>query len=425
MNNFNEDKIILAKKSIQKKLIGKKLTSREIFNIIDLISQKKLSTTLIAYFAAASFKGGFSDDELYFFIKAMVESGSKMHFSGIVADKHSIGGLAGTRTTLIVVPIIAAAGFKIPKISSRAITTPAGTADVMEVFAKVDFSLSYVEKIVNKIGGCVVWNNKMGIAPADDIIIRVEEELNFESFDKIIISILAKKVAAASNHVVLDIPYGPTMKVRRLTDAQLIYEKFVKLGKRFGIKIAGHINYAFEPAGFGVGPALEARDALLVLEQKENRPFALEEKATILAGKLLDLCLIDSPKLNNKINKKGIDWAKEILRSGDALRKFRQIVAAQGGDSSFSSNQLVLGKNKKEIVSPKSGRIHRVNNHNLNIIAKILGAPKVKEAGIYLLKKTNDWVRKDEPIFIFYSSSRHLIKEAEETLLNFPIYEIK
>jgi AMP phosphorylase len=425
MNNFNQDRIVFAKKSIQKKLVGKKLTSREIFNIIDLISQRQLSDTLIAYFAAASFKGGFSDEELYFFVKAMVETGSRLNFTGIVADKHSTGGLAGTRTTLIVVPIIAAAGFKIPKISSRAITTPAGTADVMEIFAKVDFSLEKVDQLVKKVGGCIVWNNQMGIAPADDVIIKVEEELNFESFDKIIISILAKKIAASSNHIIFDIPYGPTMKIRRLIDAKLILDKFTKLGKRFNLKITSYINYSFEPAGFGVGPLLEACDALSVLEQRKDRPFPLEEKALILAGKLLDLCISDDAKLKNKVTKSGIEWAREILQSGAAVKKFREIVAAQGGNQQISTGQLKLGKIKKEISLSQTGRIWRINNHNLNAIAKILGAPKVKEAGIFLFKKTNDWVKKDEPVFIFYSSSSHLIKEAEETLANFPIYEIK
>lgn len=426
MNNINEQNIVLAKKSIQKKLIGKSLTSKEIYNIIDLISQKKLSQTLIAYFAAASFRGGFSDQELYYFVKAMVETGSRLHLQGVIADKHSTGGLAGTRTTLIVVPIIAAAGFQIPKISSRAITTPAGTADVMEVLAQVDFPLEKVETQVKKIGGCIVWNNRMNIAPADDIIIHVEEELNFESFDKIIISILAKKIAASSNHIVLDLPYGPTMKIRRLKDAYLILNKFLKLGERFNLKIVGYINFAFEPAGFGIGPSLEARDALLVLEQDKNRPLALEEKALILAGKLLDLCLVDAPKLKKKYGEmKGYEIAKTILKEGLAMKKFREIVKAQKGDETISSKKISLGKIKKEIYSLRGGVIKRIDNRNLNAIAKILGAPKIKEAGIFLLKKTNEIVKKDEPLMIFYSSSHHLIKEAEETLQHFPIYEIK
>ncbi len=162
---------------------------------MDEISRKKLSDILTTYFVAASFKEGFSADELYYLTKAMVETGTKLSFEGIVADKHSIGGVSGTRATMIVVPIVAACGFKIPKISSRAITTPAGTADTMEVLAPVDHSPEKVKKIIKEVGGCIIWNGKMNIAPADDIIIRIEEPLSFESFDKIIVSVMAKKIA--------------------------------------------------------------------------------------------------------------------------------------------------------------------------------------------------------------------------------------
>jgi AMP phosphorylase len=179
---------------------------------MDEIAQEKLSDVLTTYFVASSFKEGYSPQELFYFTKAMVETGNKLKFKGIVADKHSVGGIAGTRTTMIIVPIIAAAGFNIPKISSRAITTPAGTADVMEAIASVEFTPTQIEKIVNEVGGCIAWNGRLGIAPADDIIIRVEEPLSFESFDKIIISVMAKKVAAGTTHLILDIPVGKTAK---------------------------------------------------------------------------------------------------------------------------------------------------------------------------------------------------------------------
>ncbi len=186
MTTNNHDRLE-AVKTIQKKLLGKNLNYREIYNLMDEIAKKHLSDVLTTYFVAASFREGFSSEELYHLTKAMVETGTKLHFKGIVADKHSTGGVSGTRTTLIIVPIIAAAGFLIPKTSSRAITTPAGTADVMEVLAPVTFTPKKITEIVNRVGGCVVWGGHLGIAPADDIIINIEEELSFESFDKIIV----------------------------------------------------------------------------------------------------------------------------------------------------------------------------------------------------------------------------------------------
>lgn len=419
MKTSEEIKHIDAVKSIQKKLLGKKLTYKEIYNLMDKIGNDKLGDVLTTYFIAASFKEGFTIDELYQFTKAMVATGTSIKFDGIVADKHSTGGIAGTRTTLIIVPIIVEAGFKIPKTSSRAITSPAGSADVMEVLADVTFTPTQVKKIVDKVGGCIVWGGHLGIAPADDVLINIEEELSFESFDKIIISIMAKKVAVSTNHLVLDLPIGSTMKVRHAKDADKIEQKFKAVAKKFKIKIKVDINEIREPAGNGIGPILEARDALYVLEQKPNRPIPLENKAIKLAKQLLELCY----KTAN-IDKDPETEIREILTSGRALKKFREIVEAQNGIKNVSSKKLEIKANSKDINAKKYGKINRVNNYNLNTIAKLLGAPDDKHAGVYLYKRIGDKVIKNEKLFTFYSKEKFKIKEAEISLENFPIYEI-
>jgi len=410
----------IAIKAIQKKLLGKKITYKEIYAIMDEIANERLSDILTTYFVASSFKEGYSEEELYYFTKAMVETGNRLKFKGIVADKHSVGGISGTRTTMIVVPIVAAYGYKIPKISSRAITTPAGTADVMEGIANVDFQPQEIVNIVEKLGGCIVWNGKLNIAPADDVIIRVEEPLMFESFDKIIISVMSKKIAAGTTHLVLDLPYGKTAKIHRLSDAQKVAKKFEMLAKKFNIKVAFDINEMLEPAGRGIGPILEARDVLYVLEQHIDRPLRLEAKALRLAGLLLDLCFKEEKKDLN-----GEEEARKILKNGLALKKFQEIVAAQGGDKEIKSSKLKLAKFKKDILATVSGKIKDINNYNLNTIAKILGAPKDKQAGIYLHKKLDHPVKKNEPIMTFYSNDPYLLKEAEVTMENLPIFTIE
>ena len=410
----------IAIKAIQKKLLGKKITYKEIYAIMDEIANERLSDILTTYFVASSFKEGYSEEELYYFTKAMVETGNRLKFKGIVADKHSVGGISGTRTTMIVVPIVAAYGYKIPKISSRAITTPAGTADVMEGIANVDFQPQEIVNIVEKVGGCIVWNGKLNIAPADDVIIRVEEPLMFESFDKIIISVMSKKIAAGTTHLVLDLPYGKTAKIHRLSDAQKVAKKFEMLAKKFNIKVAFDINEMLEPAGRGIGPILEARDVLYVLEQHIDRPLRLEVKALRLAGLLLDLCFKEEKKDLN-----GEEEARKILKNGLALKKFQEIVAAQGGDKEIKSSKLKLAKFKKDILATVSGKIKDINNYNLNTIAKILGAPKDKQAGIYLHKKLDHPVKKNEPIMTFYSNDPYLLKEAEVTMENLPIFIIE
>jgi AMP phosphorylase len=406
--------------TIKKKLLGKKVTYKEVYNLMDEISHRNMSDILTTYFVAASFKEGLVGDELYYITKAMVETGNTLSFDGIVADKHSIGGVAGTRATMILVPIVAAAGFKIPKISSRAITTPAGPADTMELLAQVNFPVKKVHAIVEKVGGCIVWNGAMGIAPADEIIIRVEEPLSFESFDKIIVSVMAKKIAVGTNHLVIDLPLGPTMKLTHLKDAQTVAKKFEFLAQKFGIKLVVDIVKTHEPAGNGIGPLLEARDVLKVLEQKPDRPLLLEKRSLELAGKLLDLCYKDSGE-----KKDGLKEAKVLLESGAALSKFREIIKAQEGNDQITSEQLIPSPIKHEIGASKKGVLSQINNLNLNAIAKILGAPKDKLAGMYLHKKLHESVDKNEPIITFYSSDKYNLKEAIETYKNVPIYGIK
>lgn len=422
MNDDGKEKIE-AIKAIQKKLLGKKLSYAEVYAIMDEIAHERLSEVLTTYFVASSFKEGYSPLELYYFTKAMVETGNTLHFKGIVADKHSTGGVSGARTTMILVPIVASSGFKIPKVSSRAITSPAGTADVMEVLASVSFNPKQIETIVNDVGGCVAWNAQLGIAPADDIIIKVEEPLSFESFDKIIISIMAKKVAASTTHLVLDIPVGKTMKIRHFADAEKVVQKFRQLGERFNMKIVTDINETLEPPGRGVGPVLEARDVLYVLEQKVNRPLKLEAKALRLAGKLLDICFKDSKKTAPAGS--GEEEARRILTEGKALKKFREIIKAQKGNDQVSSDTIKLSPHKIEVHTQQSGKIKDINNYNLNTVAKVLGAPRDKRAGIYLLKKLDEIVEKHESMFILYSGDKYSLKEAEVTLKNFPIYEIE
>jgi len=410
----------LALSTIKKKLLGKKLSYHEIYGLMDEISHRRLSDILTTYFVAASFKEGFTNDELYYLTKSMVETGKKISFSGIIADKHSTGGVSGTRTTMIIVPIVAAAGFKIPKLSSRAITAATGTADVMEVLAPVTLTLSKLKSVVEKTNGCVVWNGAMGLAPADDIIIHLEEPLSFESFDKIIVSIMAKKVAVSTNHLILDIPVGPTMKIRHFRDAEKVAKKFKSLGQRFNIRIEADINETYEPAARGIGPMLEAKDVFNVLEQKPDRPLKLENKTLRLAGKLLQMCYDDS-----KIVKSGEEEAKKILYEGKALKKFLEIIKEQGGNPHVSSSSLILKSHKHEIESKSHGRVRKVNNYNINTIARILGSPHDMEAGIYLSKRLDEKIVRREPMMIFYSSDKYRLKEAIDTLPNLPIYEIE
>ncbi len=421
------EKSSLALEAIQKKLLGKKLSYKEIYSIMDEISHKRLGDILTTYFAASGYSKGFTNEEIYFLTRAMIETGEKLQFKGIVADKHSIGGVPGTRTTLIVIPIVAAAGFTIPKSSSRAITTPGGTADDMEILAPVTFTEKQIYEIVKKTNGCIVWGGSVDIAPADDELIRVEEPLLFESFDKFLVSIMAKKIAFGSNHIVIDLPYGKYVKVHSLADAELIKSKFEYLANRFKVKILVQIHKTEEPAGRGIGPLLEAREAIKVLEQTKDRPLDLEKRALMLAGVLLDLCLKDVPKsLKDRVRKEfgsGKDWAAHILKSGEAHAKMREIIKAQGGKSDIISDDLKPGKYSYEVLTHHVRTIKRIDSKNATIIAKLLGAPAQKKSGIFLNKKVGETTKPGDTLFTLYSESEYNLKEAKVSMDNFPILE--
>lgn len=415
----------LAVNAIAKKLIGKKLNYQEIYSIMDQIAKERLGDVLTTYFAASGYSKGFTNQELYYLTKAMVETGEKLHFSGIVADKHSIGGVPGTRTTLVVVPIVAQAGFIIPKSSSRSITTASGTADDMEVLAKVSFSREKIYEIVKKTNGCIVWGGSFKIAPADDVIINVEKPLFFESFDKILVSIMAKKLAFGSNHVVIDLPYGSMVKVQNLKDAQILKEKFEYLAKKNKIKIRVLITRTDQPAGRGIGPILETREAVRVLQQKPNRSLDLEIRSLNLAGNLLEICLEDSlKKLKNYVKKNYgncFGWATNILKGGLAFSKMQQIIKIQGGNPNIDSEDLKPGKYSFAFKALGNGRLKKLNSKDLTTIAIILGAPNQKGAGIYLNKKAGENFKQGETIYVLYSENGYNLKKAKDALSKYKI----
>ena len=393
----------VALEAIRRKLVGKKLSYREYYAIINEMVHGGLDDVAMAHFAAVGFNQRFNNKELYYLTKAMIETGDKLKFSGIVADKHSVGGIPGYRTTLVIVPIVAAAGLKIPKTSTRAITSPAGTADVMEVLAKVDFSPEAIKKMVEKVGGCIVWGGAMYLAPADSKIIKMGRSLAFESYDKIVASVMAKKIAAGVTHLVVDVPYGRKAKIKSLKYALLIEKKIKFLAKKFGLKVVVEKAALDWPIGHGVGSVLEARDCLRVLQQKENRSMDLETRALELAGSLLQLC------------GKKRELAKELLVSGKAFEKMREIIFAQKGRF-VDSEELRPGEMAVAIKSGKIGLIKEIVNRNIVQLCRVLGAPKDKKAGMYLRKRIGEEVKKGEALFSFYSSDKIKLGKAKREL---------
>lgn len=414
LNTKNEDLIELSTaemltgaKIIKKKLNGEALTREEIKLIVSEITNNNLTESEIAYFVAAEREKGMSLQETIYLTEAMIKSGKKLNFSErIVADKHCIGGIAGNRTTPIVVSICAAAGIKMPKSSSRAITSASGTADVIETIANVEISPEEITKIVNKTNGCLVWGGSLGLAPSDDKIIHVERVLNLDVEPQLIASILSKKISAGSNRIIIDIPYGGG-KMKTKQEAKALGKKFELIAKHFKVKLKAVYTLGNQPIGNGMGPVLEMKDVLSVLRNDPGCPKDLKEKSIYLASKLLSLCGFYFSKRK----------ARKILESGKAYEKFKQIINAQNRSSDFEKRaaSLKLAKFKYQYYSHKSGKITHIDNDKINSLCRILGTPENVGSGV-LLHKHLGKVKFNEDLMTLYSESKEKLEDAEKFL---------
>ncbi len=399
---------------IKKKLDGGTLTKEEIEQIVWDIVHNKLDATELAFFIAAGYINIMSDEETVLLTKAMAKEGQTLKFKKPVLDKHCVGGVAGNRTTMIVVPIIAAAGLTIPKTSSRSITSPAGTADTMEILAKVDFSAKKLINIVKKCKGCIVWGGAINLAPADDKIIKVERPLSIDAESQLLASILAKKASVGASHVLIDIPTSKEAKVTSRQRALHLKKDFESIGKKLGMKIKVIITDGKQPIGNGIGPALEARDVLWVLQRDERRPKDLEKKSVMMAGIMLEMAGI----------KKGRKKAKEILDKGIAYKKMQQIIDAQGGDPCIDPDKIKIGRFTFTKKAGKTGIIRDVYNRNVSKIARIAGAPADKGSGIYLNVHEGQRVKRGDTLFTIYAHTQQELDYAVEMMKKFPLVRL-
>ncbi|MBS7643974.1 AMP phosphorylase [Candidatus Bathyarchaeota archaeon] len=389
---------------IKKKMSGASLSKDEIFSIIKDVVGYNLSDVEIAAFMLCHHFQGMSMDEIEALTRALVETGEIIDFDQTVYDKHSVGGVPGNKVSLLIVPIISASNLLIPKTSSKAITSPSGTADTMSVLAPVEFSPQEFKQIALKAGGAIVWGGRLGLAPADDILIKkVEYPLELDPYSQMLASIMAKKMAVGTSCVVIDIPTGRGSKVADEKEARRLSADFMELGRRVGIRVVCGITYGGQPVGHTVGPALEAKEALETLMGKG--PTSLVEKSTALAGLLLEAAGVAAPRL-------GQEYAKKVLESGKALEKMRQIIEAQGGDPNVKPEDLQVGQHKISIYSPCDGYVTEVDNSAISAIARMAGAPVDKGAGLVLYGKRGRYVKKDDVILEIYAERSTKLSEA-------------
>ncbi|MEM2974002.1 MAG: AMP phosphorylase [Candidatus Micrarchaeia archaeon] len=382
---------------IKKKMDRRSLSADEIRMIVQETVENKLSEGELASFIAGAYINGFTIEETVALAKAMVETGEHLEL-GVhpIADKHCVGGVAGNRTTMVIVPILAAAGIYIPKTSSRAITSPAGTADTMEVLAPVVVPIDEMKKIILKTHGCIVWGGAINLAPVDDKLIRIRHTLHLDPRGLLLASILGKKKAVGSEFVVVDIPIGRGAKIEDEADGKSLAKDFIQVGERLAMKIRCLITEGSDPIGKGIGPGLECRDVLQVL--KGNGPMELLDKGCLLAGNILEM--VGKAPLG-----KGSDMALNIIKTGKAYDKMMEIIEAQGGNPKIKIDDLPIGKHKYEVKADRTGRVSHVDNRTISKIARAAGAPKDRGAGVILNCEMGDKVSTGDILFEIVSDS--------------------
>jgi thymidine phosphorylase len=378
--------------AVRAKIMGRTFSAVDISAIVDDLTHYRYSDMEIAAFliSSASFM---INDELIALVGSMAQAGTQLKWSNpIVVDKHCIGGIPGNRTSMIVVPIVAAHGLTIPKTSSRAITSPAGTADTMEVLARVDVTVEEMKAVVAACRGCLVWGGHVNLSPADDILISVERPLGLDTREQMVASIISKKLAAGSTHLLIDLPVGPTAKLVNAMEAMRLRKLFEFVGDHFGISVEVVVTDGSQPIGNGIGPVLESQDVMAVLANDPAAPADLREKSLRLAAHLLEY----DPKMRGG---SGYARARDLLDSGAALKQMQKIIDAQGSPACCTN----LGNLTFDVIASSDGFVSGIDCLQLNRLARTTGAPIDKGAGIKLFKKIGDRVQQGEPLYRIYA----------------------
>ena len=379
--------------AVRSRIFGSSLSERSVSEIVGDVVAGRYSDVQLAAFITACSALPLDDDETFALTAAMASAGDRLSWTGIAVDKHSVGGLPGNRTTPIVVAIAAAAGLTIPKTSSRAITSPAGTADAMETVTRVDLDIETMRRVVEAEGGCLAWGGSLRLSPADDIFIGVERQLDIDPEGQLIASVLSKKIAAGAKRLVLDIPVGTTAKVRSAKAGRKLARRMRSIAGRFAIEATAVLSDGSQPVGRSIGPALEMMDVLSVLRLEKGAPGDLRDRALSLAAALLELGGAAAAGAGRAL-------AERLLLDGSAYAKFERICRAQGG-----FHEPPLARLTETITSAGTGVVREIDNRKVARLAKFAGAPDAPAAGLRLHARIGDPVRKGEPLVTLHAQT--------------------
>jgi len=406
---------------IEKKKKGEELTAEEInFFIMGFCNQKIPEYQVSALLMAIYFKG-MNHAEIAELTIAMANSGDKVDLSeikGIKVDKHSTGGV-GDKTTLIVAPLVAAAGVSVAKMSGRSLGHSGGTIDKLESIEGFETVLSrekFIES-VNRIN-IAITGQTGNLVPADKKLYALRDvTATVDSIPLIASSIMSKKIAGGADAIVLDVKTGSGAFMKDVEKAEELAQVMVKIGNKLGRRTIAVVTNMDQPLGYAIGNTLEVIEAIETL--KGNGPKDLEEVCLVLGANMLKLSGQDE-EINSLKNK-----LKELLTNGKAFEKFREMVLNQQGNVELIDNPEKFKQTslKIPVKAEKEGYITSIKTESVGIASMLLGAGRENkedniefDVGIIIEKKIGDKVSKGDVLAWMYANYEHKAQAAEKLI---------
>ena len=408
---------------IIKKRDGQELTKKEINFMIKEYCEDRIPDYQMSAMLMAIYFQGMNIGEIKYLTMAMVHSGKIIDLSsipGIKVDKHSTGGVGDT-TTLALAPMVAAAGVPVAKMSGRGLGHTGGTIDKLESIKgfKTELSLNKFINIVKKVGASII-SPTSDLAPADKKLYALRDVTGtIDSIPLIVSSIMSKKLAAGADAIVLDVTTGSGAFMKEYKDALKLGKIMVDIGLEFGKETVSVITNMGEPLGFAIGNSLEVKEAIEVL--KNRGPEDLRGLCLVLGAYMLEL---GGAAKNYEEGRKRLE---KILKEGTAFSKFKEMVAAQGGNPEIIDKPelLPLSKHSTKIKAVISGYIQKIDSQLIGESAMLLGAGREKKeseidlsVGIILKKKVGSKVNINEDLAEVYYNDSEKLKEAKNKLLS-------
>ncbi len=408
---------------IIKKRDGQELTQEEINFMIKEYCEDRIPDYQMSAMLMAIYFKGMSKREIKYLTMAMVNSGKIIDLSsipGIKVDKHSTGGVGDT-TTLALAPMVAAAGVPVAKMSGRGLGHTGGTIDKLESIKgfKTELSLNKFIDIVKKVGASII-SSTSDLAPADKKLYALRDVTGtIDSIPLIVGSIMSKKLAAGADAIVLDVTTGSGAFMQEYKDALKLGKIMVDIGLELGKETVALVSNMDEPLGFAIGNSLEVKEAIEVL--KNRGPEDLRNLCLVLGAHMLKLGRAA------KNYEEGRNRLEKILKDGTGFNKFKEMIAAQGGNLEIIDNPelLPLAKYSTKIKAEISGYVQKIDSRLVGESAMLLGAGREKKeseidlsVGIILKKKVGSKVNINEDLAEVYYNDSEKLKEAKNKLFS-------